>query len=250
MLTEQRYSTILDLLDERGSITISEIKEILDVSESTARRDIVALDRMGKLEKVFGGAIAANVNEKVTTQEPSVIQKADLHKEEKWKIAQYASGLINDSDFVFIDSGTSTYALAELINSSSGIAFVTNGISHAKILASKGKKVILIGGELKNVTESIVGNSAIMMIQQFHFSKGFFGVNGISKRSDLTTPEYSEALFKQEAMRHCKERYVLADSSKFGIVTSVTFGKIADSIIITEKVPDDYRDFKNIISIE
>ncbi len=248
MLTEQRYNTILGLLDERGSITISEIKDILNVSESTARRDIVALDKIGKLEKVFGGAIA--VNEKVTTQEPSVLQKADLHKDEKRKIAEYAAGLIGESDFVFIDSGTSTYEIVKLISASNGMTFVTNGIAHAQVLASKGKKVILIGGEIKNVTEAIVGNSAIMMIQQFHFSKGFFGVNGISKRSDLTTPEYSEALFKQEAMRHCKERYVLCDSSKFGVVTSVTFGRISDSVIITERVPDDYRDYKNIISVD
>lgn len=242
------WDTILGLLDERGSITISEIKDILKVSESTARRDIVALDKLGKLEKVFGGAIA--VNEKVTTQEPSVLQKADLHKEEKRKIAEYAAGLIGESDFVFIDSGTSTYELVKLISASNGMTFVTNGIAHAQVLAAKGKKVILIGGEIKNVTEAIVGNSAIMMIQKFHFSKGFFGANGISKRSDLTTPEYSEALFKQEAMRHCKERYVLCDSSKFGVVTSVTFGRISDSVIITEKAPDDYRDYKNIISVE
>lgn len=58
MLTEQRYQIILDLLKEKKSVTATELKEILDTSESTVRRDITALHKAGKLIKVFGGAVA------------------------------------------------------------------------------------------------------------------------------------------------------------------------------------------------
>ena len=59
MLTQQRHEIILKLLKEKGSITVTEVRDLLDTSESTVRRDITALDKEGKLEKVFGGAVEA-----------------------------------------------------------------------------------------------------------------------------------------------------------------------------------------------
>ena len=81
MLTEQRFDIILKLLEEKKSVTVTELRELLDASESTVRRDITALDKAGKLTKVFGGAVA--LNHKVTAYEPTVAQKSELNKEEK-----------------------------------------------------------------------------------------------------------------------------------------------------------------------
>ena len=101
MLTEQRFDIILKLLEEKKSVTVTELRELLDASESTVRRDITALDKAGKLTKVFGGAVA--VNHKVTAYEPTVAQKSELNKEEKQKIAKYAASLITPDDFALAD---------------------------------------------------------------------------------------------------------------------------------------------------
>ena len=106
MLTEQRFDIILKLLEEKKSVTVTELRELLDASESTVRRDITALDKAGKLTKVFGGAVA--LNHKVTAYEPTVAQKSELNKEEKQKIAKYAASLITPDDFVYLDAGTTT----------------------------------------------------------------------------------------------------------------------------------------------
>ena len=108
MLTQQRHEIILELLREKGSITVTEVKDLLDTSESTVRRDITALDKEGKLEKVFGGAV--ELKERVTAYEYeySVAEKMGLKLEEKDRIAKYAAGLIQDEDFVYIDAGTTT----------------------------------------------------------------------------------------------------------------------------------------------
>ena len=79
MLTEQRFDIILKLLEEKKSVTVTELRELLDASESTVRRDITALDKAGKLTKVFGGAVA--LNHKVTAYEPTVAQKSELNKD-------------------------------------------------------------------------------------------------------------------------------------------------------------------------
>ena len=106
MLTQQRHEIILKLLKEKGSITVTEVRDLLDTSESTVRRDITALDKEGKLEKVFGGAVEAG--QKVTAHEYTVAQKNELNCDAKQKIAEYAASLIEPDDFVFLDAGTTT----------------------------------------------------------------------------------------------------------------------------------------------
>ena len=244
MLTEQRFDIILKLLEERKSITVTELRELLDASESTVRRDITALDKAGKLTKVFGGAVA--LNHKVTAYEPTVAQKSELNKEEKQKIAKYAASLITPDDFVYLDAGTTTGLMLEYLEGVKA-AFVTNAVSHAQTLAKMGIRVYLIGGELKSSTEAVVGSQAMQMIQMYHFTKGFFGTNGVSKRHGFTTPDPNEALVKQEAMRQTERCYVLADSQKFGMVSSVTFGVFEEATILTEtEPPEGFSGSKNI----
>ena len=135
MLTEQRYEIILKLLEEKRSITVTELKDILDTSESTVRRDITALDKAGRLTKVFGGAVV--LERKVTAYEPTVAQKSELNKKEKEKIAEYAASLIEPDDFVFLDAGTTTAHMIDFIRATSAV-FVTNAVAHAQRLASRG----------------------------------------------------------------------------------------------------------------
>ena len=97
MLTEKRYELILELLDKKRSVTVPEIKEVLGVSESTIRRDIIALDQEGRLTKVFGGAIALRTAQ-IVNKELSMVQKKDLQIAEKQAIARYAASLIERDD--------------------------------------------------------------------------------------------------------------------------------------------------------
>ena len=219
MLTQQRHEIILKLLKEKGSITVTEVRDLLDTSESTVRRDITALDKEGKLEKVFGGAVEAG--QKVTAHEYTVAQKNELNCDAKRKIAEYAASLIEPDDFVFLDAGTTTAHMIDFIRATSAV-FVTNAVDHARRLASRGFKVILVGGELKSSTEAVVGNQAIRTIQEYHFTKGFFGTNGVTRRSGCTTPDVNEAVIKKTAMEQCRQCYVLCDASKFNSISSVT----------------------------
>ena len=245
MLTEQRHKLLLELVNKKKSITVTEAKEVLNVSESTIRRDIIALHNAGKLTKVFGGAIA--LEETVITEEPSVDQRVEKNKDEKSIIAEYAASLVEQGDFVYIDAGTTTgYMLGYLNNSKS--VFVTNAVTHAKKLALQGNKVILIEGELKGSTEALVGGYAASL-KKFHFSKGFFGTNGLSKKAGFTTPDTSEALVKNKAMEQCKECYVLADQSKFDKISPVTFQQFGRATIITESKPEGYMECENIIAV-
>lgn len=243
MLTKQRQEVILERLEKKGSITVTEIKELLKISESTIRRDITALHKEGKLIKVFGGAVASE--QRVTTHEYTVAQKSEMNREEKRRIAEYAARLIGSQDFVYLDAGTTTGYMLDYLGKS-GAVFVTNAVSHARHLALQGGRVILVGGELKGATEAVIGSQAMWTLRNYHFTKGFFGSNGITKTSGCTTPDEREALVKSAALGQCKEYYVLCDSTKFGQISSVTFAPFAGTNFLTEKMPEGYEECGNV----
>lgn len=243
MLTEQRFERILERLKVKKSITVAEITEDLGISESTARRDITALDKAGKLTKVFGGAVAAEHTYEM--KEPTVAQKVNVRKEEKIKIAQYAADMIGDNDFVYLDAERRRYMVEFLAEKRA--AFVTNAVAHAQRLAAQGNRVLLIGGELKSSTEAVVGAQAIELLRKYHFTKGFFGTNGITKEEGFTTPDVGEAQVKQTAVQQCQKSYILADSTKFGNISAVTFAPFSGSVILTEETVDGYKENERLI---
>lgn len=190
MLTEERFARILNILEEHGSVTVTELMEQLHASESTIRRDLNTLDAG-------------------TTTE------------------------------LMIDAQMNRNAL-----------YITNAIGHAKKLSALGCTVYLLGGEFKGTTDAIVGEEAVLSIAKYNFTKGFFGTNGVTKEQGFTTPEVKEALIKRRAMEQTKEAYVLADASKFGEISTVTFGAFTDATILTNQVKQEYRSFSNIKEVE
>lgn len=244
MLSEQRYAKILELLEKKRSITVAELSGLLGISESTARRDITALDKAGRLTKVFGGAVAAgNI---FSPLEPTVAQKSEVCREEKMRIAEYAASLVRPDDFVFLDAGTTTGYMLDFLGDANA-TFVTNAVAHAQKLAARGIRVLLVGGELKGSTEAIVGANAVLALRDYHFTRGFFGANGISKAAGLTTPDMNEALVKRTAIGQCSEAFAVCDHSKFNMVSSVTFASIRGITVLTDDRPDEYKDIQGIL---
>ena len=244
MLAEERFSLILDLLARQRTATVQELCEALNASESTIRRDLNELDKQGKLNKVHGGATLPD--SPFRTDEPTMAAKEELAVSQKQSIAQAAAELILPEDFIYLDAGTTTASMLSYLTEKSA-TFVTNAVAHAKTLAAAGFRVYLVGGELKGSTEAVVGNQALMTLQNYHFTKGFFGTNGISRQSGLTTPNMNEAMVKKTAMGQCREVFVLADHSKFGNISSVTFGSFQNGTILTDTCPEEYKNSGNVV---
>lgn len=245
MLTEERYAAILHILSEQKVAAVSQLAEKLHVSESTVRRDLIALDNAGRLCKVHGGATLSR--NRYLTQEEDVTTKQDQHNSEKDLIARAAASLIEPADFVYLDAGTTTFKMLEYL-SNTDAAYVTNGIQHAARLASMGFKVYLPGGRLKANTRAVIGTEAVKCLSSYNFTKGFFGANGVSATAGFSTPDFSEGNVKTEAFRRCQQCFVLADSSKFKRIFPVTFAQIRQADIITDILPDPkYKKLTNVI---
>lgn len=248
MLTEERYAIILRILEEKKAVTVQELTDTLGASESTVRRDLTALHKDGRLYKVYGGA--TSIDNAYSTSEDDMQTKADQHKQEKIAIARRAAALILRNDFVYLDAGTTTLCMIDFITET-GAAFVTNGVSHAARLAARGLRVSILGGGVKATTEAVVGTEALDSLKSYNFTKGFFGANGVSLKSGFSTPDSDEGIIKGDALSRCTHAYVLADSSKFGRISPITFASLSSAAIITDRLPDKkYREYTTIMEGE
>ena len=156
MLAEERFAMILDLLAQKRSATVLELCDALDASESTIRRDLTQLDRQGLLKKVHGGATL--VGRTVLADEPPMAAREEQSVEEKRLIARAAAAMITEKDFVFLDAGSTTLALAAALEGPAlQAAYVTNGIAHARMLVQKSCRTYLPGGQVRPITEAITG---------------------------------------------------------------------------------------------
>ena len=244
MLTHERRKIILEYVSENGSASVTHLAEILGASESTIRRDLAELANLGKLNKVHGGATL--LTQEYMNREDTITVKVQKNYEEKLRIAEYAASLINDDDYVFLDAGSTTFLMTRFI-SKTRATFITNGIAQAHELAMNGCRVMILGGDLKDTTEAIIGSVAASNLQRYNFSKAFIGANGVALKQGYTTTDTAEAMIKAIAIDRSFVSYVLVDSSKFGRVSAVTVAPLDRCCIICDKCDKDEIKNKTVV---
>ncbi len=245
MLKEARFNKILEAVNERKYMSLHALMALTGSSESTIRADLVELSKTGKILRLRGGAQA--VNNAALSYELPLEDKMRIQFAEKRLIAKKAAELIKPGMIIYLDAGTSTFALAEELDVPN-VHIVTNSVHLARKVVSKGYKAHVIGGELKLSTDAFIGPMAQEVLSRFTFDLGFFGVNGIHRVQGCTTPDVEEAAIKMKAMQQCKEAYILADSTKFDVVTSVSFHGFDPTHIITDAIDKD--EYKNLGILE
>lgn len=221
MLTEERQAFILEKINRFNTVKLKDLIRELNTSESTVRRDLDDLESRGLLKRVRGGAIGIGSS---FTFDYSIKDRSEKYLDEKKSIGRYCSDLVKNGDFVYLDSGTTTYEIIPFLKGKD-IVVVTNGIYNVERLIENKIKTFILGGSIKPVTKSIIGEDAIININKYRFNLAFIGANGITLNSAVTTPDISEAVVKSEAIRLSKNSFVVADSSKFG---QVSFAKICE----------------------
>ncbi|QSX09346.1 DeoR/GlpR transcriptional regulator [Alkalibacter rhizosphaerae] len=232
MFAEERYQTIIQILEDENSVKVSELTERFGVSESTIRRDLQDMEEKGMLIRAHGGAVR---NPKAH-MEPTFQEKEDSHQDDKVLIGKLAASMVHDGDNILIDSGTTTLELAKNITAKN-ITVLTNSIDVARAMSEKEQvEIILTGGTFRSNTRSMVGPICEQTLRQFKPDKVFLGMNGIALKDGLTTPNLVEATTKRAMLLSGKKTYVLADPSKFGNVLLSVVSPIKEiSAIITTK---------------
>jgi DeoR family fructose operon transcriptional repressor len=240
-LAAERLDRLRGILREVPVVRVDDLCEALAVSPATVRRDLEELERMGEARRVHGGAVS--VGEK-RYEEPFFDDKAAIAKSEKQRIARKALELIAPRDTIYLDGGSTALELARLLRDYGGaITIVTNSLRAATELAGSGPQLILIGGELRRLSQTMVGPLTRLMLEAMHIDKAFMGTIGLSLEAGLTTTDAGEAYTKELVMQRASEVVLLADSNKVGMVTFAQAGKLSDvDVLVTDAaLPRDYE---------
>ena len=230
-LAPKRWEWLRRILSQDQVVRVEELAERLKGSTATIRRDLDELEGLGEIRRVHGGA----VNTGGRLEEPLFDDKTSVAAREKRRIAEAAVRHIKPNDTVFLDGGSTVLELARLLKERSNVTIVTNSLRAAVELAGRGPRVILIGGELRRLSQTTVGPLTRFIISELHVDKAFMGTIGLSLKEGLTTTEPNEAQTKELVMEHAREVILLADSSKVGKVSFTRAGKLENvRVLITD----------------
>jgi len=203
-----RHHHIIQLVNTRGTIAVSELAQLTGVSEVTVRQDLTLLERDRLLRRVHGSALALdsdNVGTRMNTRYPV-----------KQALANHAASLVAAGESVLIEGGSTNALLARALADRSDITLVT--VSHyiAQLLREATCEVIVLGGLLQKSSESMVGPLTRYCIQQIHFHKAFVGIDGWHPESGFTGRNMLRCDVVDAVLAKGVDSYALTDSSKFG----------------------------------
>lgn len=240
-MKEDRISQLEDYIIEKERASIEDLCSVFNVSKNTMRRDINQLEAQGKIKKVYGGII---LTDKKTT-EPFESREVK-NKAAKLKIAELASTLIEDGDIVYIDSGTTTMHMIPYLSELRNVTIITNNL-HVILnsLPYQNLNVISTGGTLFRRTNSFVEAGAVSSLKKYNISKAFLATTGVSIAKGITNSSSLEYDIKRYIVEHCDKKILLADNTKLGKVSLITYYDLKDiQVFISDQRPEqEYVDF-------
>jgi DeoR/GlpR family transcriptional regulator of sugar metabolism len=241
LLAEQRRRKILDLLEQKGQITVRDVVERFSVSAVTARGDLDSLASSGAAVRSHGGA----VRQMEANRDYPLRLKATLHRAEKSKIGRAAADLIQPNEVVILDSGTTTAEIARQLKAKNlqSLTVITNALNIvSELVDAPGITVIGIGGLLRPVSLSFVGPQAEAMLKDLHADRLFLAVDGFDLESGPSTPDVLEAQLNALMIKVAKETNVVADYSKLGrrSVSRIASIDKVHRLITDTRAPEDF----------
>lgn len=213
LITEERRQKLHALVLQKGTVSLVELAELLDVSRMTVYRDIKVLEDMGKLRHVRGGAASTQPN----SEEPRFITKREVNSDLKDAIAHYAvKQFVNPGDIIILGAGTTAAAMLTHLQHQH-VTLITNGLETINIATSllNEATIMLCGGILREPARTLVGPQAEAFFAGINAQTMFFSASGLMLPEGISDPNPLEIQVKR-AMAACAERCVLLlDSSKF-----------------------------------
>ncbi len=232
MFKSARQSKIRRLIDEKGEISVTELNEILQVSEATIRRDLEQLADEGWILRTHGGALRAEP----APAEPPIRSRMTENALEKREIGRTAARLVQAGETIFLGSGSTVGEMVPHLAKVPGLTVITNSLPVVNGLARTDVELIVIGGMFRPSEQSMVGHVAEQAIHEFRADRTFMGIRGIDLEQGLTSDFLPEAVTDRAILGIASHCVIVADHSKFNRVSSVFLAPVttADTIVTDE----------------
>jgi DeoR/GlpR family transcriptional regulator of sugar metabolism len=252
LFAAERRRRILEIVNARGRVKVSQLAQLVGVTEPTIRKDINDLGSQRLLRRAHGGALALR-----PAYEPDIFARIADNAQEKRAIARACLAEIRDGDAIFLDSGTTMITLAEELRpdapgvggpgvggggghpTPANVNVLTSSLEVARVLAPVPTiRHSVLGGQYRVAGDCFVGPLAIDVLQRFTLNIAFIGVSGLSE-TGFTVADVNEAQVKMAVMERARRVIVPMDHTKIG---ATDFVKVCDPDRIDTVVTDRHNE--------
>lgn len=244
-MKEKRHEIILELLKQDGVVKVSELVDILDVTEMTIRRDLKELENNKSLIRIHGGARKVEIELLTSSSmELSHRQKRDLYLNEKQQIARIIAENILENETVFLGSGTTIELVHDYLTINRA-KIITNSIYvFDKFKYDDRFELILTGGSYRSKTGSFTGTIANDFLSTINVQKAFIGVNTINNYAVFNANE-DEGVVQRTILNNAREKFIIANNNKFNKLDFYQFYDIreADYLITDNNLPQSLEEY-------
>ena len=232
----ERRERVKQIIKSRHAVRDEDLREELGVSTATIRRDLHELEEEGELRRVHGGAIAIDES----PIEARFEAMAATNPVGGQRIAQRAAEMVEADAKIYLDAGSTCLELAKLLAPRTDITVVTNSLPAINELAGAGPRLIVIGGELRPLSQALVGPLSTKVLDELYLDLAFVGTFSLSLDAGLTTTDPAEAFTKEHALTRTREAVLLVDGSKLGTRSFAQAGRLDQiDVVITDAELDE-----------
>lgn len=244
MLVAERHEKITAIVNEKGSIRVSELSQIFKVTEETIRRDLEKLESEEKLQRSHGGAVSIKKEGQI---ELPYFEREIRNVKEKMAVAEEAIKKVAVNDRIILDASSTAWYMAKRLPDIP-LTVITNSMKVAMELSTREKiTVISSGGTMLSKSLSFVGPIAINAIAPYHVNKAFISCQGIHTSRGISDSNELQSFVKKKMIEIADEVYLLADYTKFGVQA---FSRIAPIETINYIITDAKTDQGYIKSLQ
>jgi len=236
MILDQRRDSILEVIESKGFVSLSDLIEATGASESTVRRDLEFLDGIGQIRRTRGGA--AYTGESLTTLDERKYRAA----EQKQRIGRKAAELIQSGETIILDGGSTTLEVARHLNGKT-LQVVTNSLPITTHLVGSGNiELMTLGGYLYPKTGVALGDITVAALKQIHARRLIMSVGGITE-AGLFNSNSLLVETERQMIESADEVIVVADAEKFGHSELAHLAplNVVDKLIVDAAITDEWK---------
>ena len=234
MIPVERRQIILEMVAEKGIVSIAELTDRMNVSHMTIRRDLQKLEQQGAVVLVSGGVQSPGR----VAHEPSHQVKTALAMTQKAAIGKLAASLVQPGRCIYLDAGTTTLAIAQHLIHMEPLTVVTNDFVIADYLLDNSNCTIIhTGGAVCRENRSCVGEAAATMLRSLMIDQAFISASSWSVRG-ISTPAEDKVTVKRAIASG--QRVLVCDATKYGQVATWLALPLSefDQIITDDGLPE------------
>jgi ribose transport system substrate-binding protein len=232
----------MEMLLQNGTVHLTQLVELLQVSEGTVRNDLRHLEKQGELIRTHGGAVLG-----CRSISPSAVQKTNSNDpSDRLKpiqsIAKRAASLVEEGDIILLAGSPITQEMANELLPLKSLTVLTNSVQIATILSrNPTQTVVVIGGQMRSEHDTLDGHTAITMLQTLRVQKAFLTCDGVSATQGFADDDIASAELKTAMLACAQKSIILTTADRLGKAALISFAPLnqAQHLVTTENpLPD------------